>query len=63
MILPLWAVEISLPTIRLKRAGVLALGVIGVRYSAWARCLVALVLTVSVINSLSKRSRADKKED
>jgi hypothetical protein len=56
--LALGAIEVYLPIISLKRLDVLALGVICVGYTAWASLTIALILTVSVINGLSK-SRAE----
>lgn len=54
LILALRAIKVSLPIISLKRLDVLALGVIYVGYAAWASLTIALILTVSVINGLSK---------
>ena len=54
LILALRAIKVSLPIIGLKRLDVLALGVIYVRYAAWASLTKALILAVSVINGLSE---------
>ena len=54
------AVVISLFIAYLRGASILALGIKGVRYAAGAGLLVASVLTISVVNSLSKGPGADK---
>ena len=54
MILALRAIKVSLPIIGLKRLNVLALGVIYIGYTAWASLTIALILTISIINGLSK---------
>ena len=56
------AVIVGLPVINLRRAGILALSVVSIRYAAGARLLISAVLAVCVVNSLSKGPRADKKE-
>ena len=54
LILALRAIKVSLSVISLKRLNVLALGVIYIGYTTWAGLTIALILTVSIVNGLSK---------